>query len=385
LPVSTGTKARVFPPIAYLEWIEGRPAAATYDFGSSDLKRDCSGVVPPRLRGLTDPPDEVELETQIADTYGPAVEPENVLVTAGATQANALAAATALGPDGPRGGDAREVVVESPGYEPLHSTPRGLGAGVGTVARDPADHRLDPEVVAQAVTDETALVTVTNRHNPSGRLTDRETLAMVAGHAARHDAVLLVDEVYAPFDGQGSTGPGTAFGGPTAAGLERTVITGSLTKFLGYGPLRVGWLVGPAAFVDRARSAFWHLPSVAHPSRHLARRIFANLDRVVEHSHERVRENHALLAEFAADRDDLTGDVPDGSTMALLAHERATGDEVTEAALDAGVLVVPGRFFGSPEGFRITLGKRGDEMARGLDVLGEVLDDLAAGDSPPSP
>jgi aspartate/methionine/tyrosine aminotransferase len=71
--------------------------------------------------------------------------------------------------------------------------------------------------------------------------------------------------------------------------------------------------------------------------------------------------------------------------MALLAHERATGDEVTEAALDAGVLVVPGRFFGSPEGFRITLGKRGDEMARGLDVLGEVLDDLAAGDSPPSP
>jgi aspartate/methionine/tyrosine aminotransferase len=374
----------VFPRIDYLEWIEGRPAAATYDFGSSDLKREFEGVVPPRLRSLPAAPDGVELAAQVANAYGDGIGPENVLVTAGATQANFLAAATALGPDGPRGPGTPEVVVERPGYEPLRASPRGLGAGVDVFDRDPTDGRLDPGAVAAATTDETALVSVTNRHNPSGRLTGRETLADVAGRVAERGATLLVDEVYAPFDGRGADGAGTAFGGPTAAGLDAAIVTGSLTKFFGYGPLRVGWLVGPEPFVARARSAYWHLPSVAQPSRRLAERVLANRETVVDHSRERVRENHALLAEFAAGRDDLTGDVPDGSTMALLAHDRASGDEVTAAALDAGVLVVPGRFFDRPGAFRITLGKGVEEMSQGLDALGAVLDDIADGRTPAS-
>lgn len=364
----------MFPPIPYLEWIEGRPEAAAHDFGSSDLKRSFEGVVPPQLRSLDDPIPETRLEAQIAAAYGPDVAPENVLVTAGATQANAVAAATTLDRGDP---GHSEAVVERPAYEPLCATPRGLGAAVGSFPREQRRYRIVPGAVVDALSPETGLVTMTNRHNPSGRLTPRETIAAVATHVRDRDAHLLVDEVYAPFDTNGRSGPGTAFGGVTAAGLDDVLVTNSLTKFFGYGPLRIGWLVGPAAFVERAQSTAWHLPSVAGPSRRLARRIFANLDVVTERSRKRIRENHALLADFVDDLDNLEGFVPPGSTMALVAHASAPGDEVVEAALEADVLVVPGRFFGRPESVRLTLGQPPDEMREGLAVLGDVLDSLS--------
>lgn len=67
--------------------------------------------------------------------------------------------------------------------------------------------------------------------------------------------------------------------------------------------------------------------------------------------------------------------------MAFVSHRSALGDEVTEAALDAGVLVVPGRFFDRPEGVRLTLGRPADEMRAALDAFGDVLDSLPEGDA----
>jgi aspartate/methionine/tyrosine aminotransferase len=229
----------VFPPIAYLEWIDGRPAAATHDLGSSDLRRPVDGVVPAPLQSMADPPDDVALESQIAAAYGPETGVENVLVTAGATQANVVAAATALGCDA----DARaigEVLVERPAYEPLRASPRGLGDDVRSFPRDQVRYRAVPRTVADAASERTRLVAMTNRHNPSGRLTDRETLSAVAERVRDSDATLLVDEVYAPFEADARAGPGTAFGGVTAAGLTDTVVTNSMAKIFGYGTLRIG-------------------------------------------------------------------------------------------------------------------------------------------------
>jgi aspartate/methionine/tyrosine aminotransferase len=263
----------------------------------------------------------------------------------------------------------------------LRASPQALGADVRSFPRDQLRYRVVPRAAADAAGADTRLVTMTNRHNPSGRLTSRTTIEAVAERVRDCGATLLVDEVYAPFESDGRAGPGTAFGGVTAAGIEDVVVTNSLTKFFGLGTLRLGWLVGPATFVEQARSTWWHMPSTAGPSRRLARRVFANLDAVAAHSRERIRENHTLLADFVESRDDLDGFVPSGSTMAFVTHRTALGDEVTEAALDAGVLVVPGRFFHRPEGVRLTLGRPADEMRAALDALGEVFDALPEGDA----
>jgi aspartate/methionine/tyrosine aminotransferase len=390
----------MFPAMSYLRWIDGRPAAATYDLGSSDLRPEAptDGVVPRPLAGYEDPPTDVSLRDRVATEYG--VTPEEVLITAGATHANFLAEATALSlasgeGDGTAaaaagGTDDREpqVLVEKPGYQPLTATPASLGANVDRFRRPPEDdYRLSPARVESAVTDEFSLVTVTNRHNPSGRLTTRETLAALARVAADAGGFLLVDEVYAPYVGVGGdatadsassstarTTTPTAFGGVTAAGVPNTVTTGSLTKFHGLGGLRIGWLVGPARFVTRARTVATHVPAVADPSRVLARRALHHRERLAARQRSLLTGNYERLASFVAERDDLSGTVHAGSSFALLAHESADGDTVAEAAWDEGLLVVPGRFFDRPASFRLSLGRDAEEVAGGLRVLGDVLD-----------
>ncbi|GAA0219737.1 pyridoxal phosphate-dependent aminotransferase [Halobaculum roseum] len=383
----------MFPPLAYLQWIEGRPAAAEHDLGSSDLRRPPAGdpddPVPSRLRGRSAPEYDRSLRERVAAEYD--LDETNVLLTAGATHGGFLASATAAalarerdgGDDGPR----PWALVEAPGYEPLVETPRGIGSRAARFRRPGPTYDLDPDRVAAAAADlagPLAHVTVTNRHNPTGALTDRATLAATAEVAADRGGHLLVDEVYAPYTvregGQGgsaetATSDG-AFGGPTGAGLPATVTVGSLTKFHGLGGLRVGWITGPQAFVERARLVEHHVPALAAPSVALARRFFAHRDDLVADAREHCRRNHELLAAFLDGRDDLAGSVEPGSPFAYLEHERADGDAVSEAAWDAGVLVVPGRFFGLDDGVRVSLGRAPDDCAAALEAFGRVLDGL---------
>lgn len=359
----------MFPDLAYLDWIQGRPDVAMYDLGTSDLRGEHEHepqVVPSLLDDLDDPPAGATLEMQIAGAYG--VEPQQVLVTAGASLANFIATAAAAEADA----TSARALVEKPGYEPLVKTPDGLGYTVDRFQRGD-DYALDARRVEKAMTPDTSLVTVTNRHNPSGRLAERDALAEAAAAVRDGDARLLVDEVYAPFSLEDGDG---AFGGVTAAGIDGTVVTGSLTKFWGLGDLRIGWIVADEAFIERAQQVAHHVPSVAGPSRALAMRAFHNLDHLTERSQDLLEANNELLAEFVATRDDIEGFVAPDSTFAFLDPANADGNEVAAKAWERGLLVVPGRFFDNSERVRVSLGLAPNEMTSALRELGGVLDSL---------
>jgi aspartate/methionine/tyrosine aminotransferase len=197
----------VIPRIDHLAWLQGRTDAVSHDLATSDLAAAAGdwAVVPESLADREDPPGDPALVDQLAAVYG--VDPESVLVTAGATHANLLAFAAAM-EEGDR------VAVEQPGYEPLRATPAWLGAEVDRFRRPrEAGYALLPERIAAACRPGTALAVATNRHNPSGRRIDREGLVAAAQVAADAGARLLVDEVYAPYE---LAPGGDAFGGPTA-------------------------------------------------------------------------------------------------------------------------------------------------------------------------
>jgi len=376
----------VFPRIDYVHWIHPRTESASHDLGSSDLRSESGHpdrVAPPRLTDRPTP--EADLRTLLGEAYG--VDAERVLVTPGASAANLIAAAVAIGEstgedhDG-NGGEAADrrsarVLVEKPGYEPHLVTPRGLGATVDRYRRGER-WALDPDRIEAAAMDETCLVVASNRHNPSGARADRATLSAAAEAAATADARLLVDEVYAPYGAaeEDGTGSESAFGGPTAAGLPNAVVTGSLTKFWGLGSLRVGWLVADPEFVERAREVAVHLSAVAGPSRTLARRALGARVALAAAQRERCLENHDLLRSFVDDRSDLDGEVFDGCPYAFLTHGAVDGDAVAAAAWEEGVLVVPGRFFGAPDGVRVSLGGPPRDATEGLAAFGRALDGI---------
>lgn len=352
----------MFPRIEYLHWIEGRADAADHDLATTNQQL---GAPLDRLGSLPDLPAGTSLDDRLAAELD--VSPDRLLVTAGATHANFLAMAAAL--EGP----SDEVLVESPGYEPLVATPQGLGATVQRFDR-PAEEgfALDPDRVVAAFAGDTALVVVTDRHNPSGRSTSTDALEAVGEAAADRDARLLVDEVYAPF----GSADGPNFGGDTATGIEGAVVTGSLTKVLGLGDLRLGWLVADAAFIERARTVWAHVPTVSAVSRRLAGRVLADRTGQVARAKAHAATNAALLETFVDGRDDLDGHVFGPCPFAFPAHRSAGGDAVAEAAWDAGVLVVPGRFFGDPDRFRIAAAAEPAVTQRSLDAFGAGLDGL---------
>lgn len=364
----------MFPRLEFLEWIEGKPKKAEYDLGSSELGQHHEGVMPKPLRDLEAP--ERELDEMVAEEYGETVGPENVLITAGATHANFVSESTALSLS--PGSKSSQVLVEDPGYEPLVKTPQGLGAKVKRFERPESEnHGLLPEKVKESITDNTSLVTVTNRHNPSGRIVGLNRLKRIKEVAEEYEAHLLVDEVYGPFVEKPGKG---AFGGVTAADLidegseQNVVVTNSFTKFHGFGELSVGWIVANEEFIQEARCPLMNLPCVSKTSAEIAKRVVHNTRQLETEMRELLRENHSLLSSFVEENPSIEGKVHDGCTFSYVEHRELDGDELSERCWENGILVIPGRFFGDRNKIRLCASR--ENAAESLEAFRKVLEDI---------
>jgi aspartate/methionine/tyrosine aminotransferase len=157
----------------------------------------------------------------------------NVLITAGAAEANYLAVMQLVQP-----GD--RMVIETPGWPQAAVLGQAIGAEVVRVQRHEADGwRLPLQALSDATTQGTRLIFLTNPNNPTGQLMGAAELAEVAAIADRVGAWLLVDEVYAGLEWSGTRAP-------SIAGIyPRGITTGSVSKALGLQGLRTGWMICP--------------------------------------------------------------------------------------------------------------------------------------------
>ena len=171
------------------------------------------------------------LRQRVLDQARLDLDPANVLITAGAAEANYLLFRQLL-----TAGD--EIVTEAPGWPQAGVMARAIGATLVEVARDEAQGwHLDPDAVARAITPRTRMIFLTNPNNPTGRLIPEADLRALAALADRHGIWLVVDEVYAGLE-WGHPRP------PSIAGLTSFgITTGSVSKALGLQGLRTGWLI----------------------------------------------------------------------------------------------------------------------------------------------
>jgi len=160
-------------------------------------------------------------------------DPKDVLITAGAAEANYLAIMQLLQP-----GD--EIVIETPGWPQAEVLAKAIGAKIIKVERREADDwHLPLDRVADAVSPRTKMIFITNPNNPTGDLLSADEMAELVRIADGAGAWLLVDEVYAGLEWDGPRAP-------SVAGMyERGITTGSVSKALGLQGLRTGWLICP--------------------------------------------------------------------------------------------------------------------------------------------
>ena len=188
--------------------------------------------------------------------YGLPVEPDDVLITTGATEAIASAVLGLCEP-----GD--EVVAFEPFYDSYAATiAMAGGTRVGLTLRPPA-FRPDLDELKTKITSRTRLLLINTPHNPPGMVLTRaeteviaqiaiEQLTTIGALAAEFGAVVVTDEVYEHmlYDGR----PHVPMAGlPDMA--ERTLTISSAGKTFSVTGWKVGWMHGPRELVASAKAA----------------------------------------------------------------------------------------------------------------------------------
>lgn len=145
-------------------------------------------------------------------------------------------------------GEGDEVVVPEPCYATYPATLGAFGATVRSVGMAAEEgFRLDPERLAAAVSPRTRALVLNSPNNPTGAVYGRAALEAVAELCRKHDIMLISDEVYADFAWDAPHIPAA-----TLPGMQDLCVTvNSLSKSHHMTGWRLGWLVGPVAFVER--------------------------------------------------------------------------------------------------------------------------------------
>jgi aspartate/methionine/tyrosine aminotransferase len=346
----------------YMEWAKTRPTPEL-DLAGSNILACALDDLPGALDALALHGDNdngyLPLMEAIARRYG--VTADRVTTSGGTGGANFLALAALLEP-----GD--EVVVERPGYDQLLGAARLLGAGTTRFERRFEDgYALDPDAVRRAITPRTKAVVVTSPHNPTGVLADPAALEEIGRIAARHGAVVLVDEVYKDVT--------TDVSPPAATRGDVFVTTSSLTKSYGLSGLRAGWVIASNTLtcrIRRARDVVDGTGSIV--TERLALLAFEQLDALLARARMILARNKTLVETFLAAHPELEW-VPSAGTVVFprirgIADATPFADRLMTGYATA---VGPGRFFEAPAHFRLGYGGDSRTIQAGLERLGAAL------------
>ena len=201
------------------------------------------------------PPDRgiPELRRAVADHqarfYGQQVDPGDVMVSTGASEAIGAAIMALVEPG-------QEVVVFEP-YFDLYAAVIELAGGVrrAVTLRTP-DYSFDLDELEAVINPSTRLILVNTPHNPTGKVFSEAELAEIARLAITHDLLVVTDEVYEHMTYDATrhiplaTLPGMA---------ERTVTISSGGKSFGLTGWKVGWAHGPTELVNAVHTVKQHL------------------------------------------------------------------------------------------------------------------------------
>jgi N-succinyldiaminopimelate aminotransferase len=178
--------------------------------------------------------------------YG--LEPEEVLVTFGATEAIAAALLALCNP-----GD--EVVVLEPYYDSYAACIGFAGARRRPVTLRPPGFALDPDELRAAIGPRARVLLLNSPHNPTGRVLTVSELDAIAGACIEHDLVCISDEVYEHLVYEGRHVPIASLAGMA----ERTLTVSSVGKSFSFTGWKIGWCSGPAELVRAARTVKQYL------------------------------------------------------------------------------------------------------------------------------
>jgi aspartate/methionine/tyrosine aminotransferase len=365
-----------FHPFALEEWQSRHEQEVAYNLADS-------GVRPVRLRELVGHGLELDrlleldlhypmvngtsrLRERIAALH-PGAEPDQVLVTVGAAEANAIAVETLLRPG-------EVAVAMTPSYAQIEGLARNRGCHVEPFPLDPVrGWRPDLDRLETALKRGARLVAVCHPNNPTAQLLSKEEIDAIVGLAERAGAWLVADEVYGGSELDGV--PAASFWGRS----DRVLVVGSLSKAYGLSGLRLGWIVAPPGLVQPLWRRHEYLTiAAAALSMAVAEQALEPAIRewLLERNRSVARRGWQVLSEWLARRPELSAVPPRATGFAFIQVRTGECSPALEQRLrTAGVLVAPGICFGIPDHFRLCHAMDPEHLPQALELVARVLEE----------
>ncbi|SDZ85473.1 aminotransferase [Thalassobacillus cyri] len=265
---------------------------------------------------------------------------DQVIVSVGASQAIDLALRAIVNP-----GD--EVIVVEPSfvaYVPAITLAGGTPVTIQTKAED--DFKVQPEQIEAAITPNTKAIMLCNPNNPTGTFLEKKELEQLGKVIAKHDLLVLSDEIYAELT---YDEPYTSF--PTISGMkERTILISGFSKAFAMTGWRLGYATGPSeiisAMVKIHQYTMMCAPTMAQ---HAALEAMKNGRESVQHMLESYKQRRNLIV---SSLNEIGLDCPNpGGAFYAFPSIKATGLSSAEFAeqllQEEHVAVVPGEVFGA--------------------------------------
>jgi len=272
--------------------------------------------------------------------YGVRYDPQReIVVTIGVSEALLLATHALLDP-----GD--EVLCPDPyyvAYQPCTTLAGGVLVPVPTNAEN--DFRVTAADIEERITPRTKAVLLGYPSNPTGAQMTREDLLQIADVAARHDLIVISDEIY---DRLSYGIEHTCFA--SLPGMkERTILLGGFSKAYAMTGWRVGWLCAPSDVLEAMMKIHQYIiMSAPTPSQYAALEAITNGEEDVRRFVAEFDRRRRLMVKGLREME-LVLNEPQGAFY-VFPSIRSTGMEDFEFAerlLDEEkVAVIPGSTFG---------------------------------------
>ena len=283
--------------------------------------------------------------------HGRTIGERGYLVTSGTSGALMLALLTLVNP-----GD--EVVFADP-YFVMYRHLVNLAGGVPVTVDTYPDFRPDPQKFADAITDKTRLLILNSPANPTGVTYGEQELRDIAAIAAKHDLLIISDEIYNLF----------CYDRPFVSMVslyDNTLLLRGFSKSYAMTGWRIGWCTGPKAVLDKMtmlqQYSFVCAPSMAQAACVAALETDMSAESAA-YKRKRDMVHQALGEIFGLVR-------PDGAFYAFVPAPGGNATKFVAKAIENNVLIIPGNVFSARDThFRLSYATSDEKLRRGLEIL----------------
>lgn len=340
-----------------------------YPADSELLKKACEDLIEnkkTKYAGFFGDEELIEKTRQFyKDEYNFTIDPYEILITAGGTNAMHIVFESILDPDD-------EVIIISPYYPDYKSQITMAGGKIITYNTRPEDNfDIDVEELEKCISNRTKIIVVNSPNNPTGKVYSEETIKNILALAEKYDFLVLADDIYTALNFTENRKPICAY----EKSPNRVITIYSYSKDFAVPGLRIGHIIAHPDLVDIFCSVAETVDFTVNSfSQRLAIHALDMRKQIQLGLYEEYKKRVFYCYERIKNIPNMSCFIPEGTFYVFVDISKTgySSFEIWEKLLEeAHIVVLPGAAFGkSGEGYvRIA-------CTVGIDTLKEAFDRL---------